>query len=499
LSSRIEHELYRSAELRPDHPALEYEDSSWTFATLLRRAQRAAQRVVVHGVEPGDRVVLCARKAPETIAALYGIWMAGGVAVPASAELRSAQLAHIARHSQAKLVIGDAPLLKALQTEAEPLPALLVPLEAFNGEALTRIRSEELPGGETRAAFLYTSGSTGLPKGIEISHENLIAGARIVSTYLSITEHERVLSVLPFHFDYGLNQLLTSVRQRATLVLQRSTHPGAILRALNERQITGLAGVPPLWVQLAGPGSPFEKTAFPTLRYITNSGGAFPLDLLDRFVSTLAQTEIFLMYGLSEAFRSTFLPPSELSQRPSSMGKPIPETEIFVVDEHDQLAAPGANGQLVHRGPTVALGYFNDESATARAFRPDPFDASAARKVVYSGDVVRRDEEGFLYFVGRHDQQLKRFGNRVSPEEVEIALQRSGLVELAVVGGEPDPVAGHAIVAHVIPASSGTTVEALDTYCRTTMPRYLWPSRFELHGRFPLTSSGKVDRKGVLT
>jgi acyl-CoA synthetase (AMP-forming)/AMP-acid ligase II len=464
---------------------------------LLGRAAGAAQRVAEHGIEPGDRVVLCAHKAPEAIAALYGIWMAGAVAVPASAELRSAQLAHIVRHSGAKLVIGEAPMLTALQIEAEPLPALLVPLEAFGAEAPPRIRPE-LCGGDTRAAFLYTSGSTGLPKGIEIAHDNLIAGARIVSTYLSITEHERVLSVLPFHFDYGLNQLLTTVRQGATLVLQRGTHPGSILRALNEQRITGVAGVPPLWVQLASPGSPFEKTAFPHLRYLTNSGGAFPLDLLDRYVSTLAQTDIFLMYGLSEAFRSTFLPPSELSRRPTSMGKAIPETEIFVVDEHDQLAAPQTPGQLVHRGPTVALGYFNDERATARAFRTDPLDPGATRKVVYSGDVVRRDEEGFLYFVGRHDQQLKRFGNRVSPEEVEIALQRSGLVELAVVGGEPDPVAGHAIIAHVIPASTNITIEALDTYCRATMPRYLWPSRFELHGRFPLTSSGKVDRKGVL-
>jgi acyl-CoA synthetase (AMP-forming)/AMP-acid ligase II len=496
LSSRIEHDLFRAADRRPEHIALEDGDKSWTFAMLLRRSAAAAQTVAQYGIEPGDRVVLCARKAPETIAALYGIWMAGAVAVPASAELRATQLAHIARHSGAKLVIGDAPLLAALRSE-EPLPALLVPLEAFGGEASARIRAE-LPGGRTRAAFLYTSGSTGLPKGIEIAHDNLIAGARIVSTYLSITEDERVLSVLPFHFDYGLNQLLTTVRKGATLVLQRSTHPGAILRALNEQRITGLAGVPPLWVQLAGPGSPFDTTAFPHLRYVTNSGGAFPLELLDRFASTLAQTEIFLMYGLSEAFRSTFLPPSELSQRPSSMGKAMPETEVFVVDEHDQLARPGAHGQLVHRGPTVALGYFNDERATARAFRTDPFDPGATQKVVYSGDVVRRDEEGFLYFVGRHDQQLKSFGNRVSPEEVELALQRSGLVELAVVGGEPDPVAGHAIIAHVIPASCGTTVEALDTYCRKTMPRYLWPARFELHGRFPLTSSGKVDRKGVL-
>jgi acyl-CoA synthetase (AMP-forming)/AMP-acid ligase II len=497
LTARIEHDLFRTAELRPEHNALEHTDTAWTYATLLRRAAGAARAVAEHGIEIGDRVVLCARKTPETIATLYGIWMAGAVAVPASVELRPAQIAHIVRHSDAKLLIGDAPLLGELQTGAEPLPALLVPLQAFEREGKPAADTR-LTGGDTRAAFLYTSGSTGLPKGIEISHDNLVSGARIVSTYLSISQDERILSVLPFHFDYGLNQLLTSVRQGATLVLQRGTHPGGILRSLNEHRITGLAGVPPLWVQLAGPGSPFDKTELPHLRYITNSGGAFPLDLLDRFVGTLRHSEIFLMYGLSEAFRSTFLPPSEVSRRPSSMGKAIPETEIFVVDEHNQLAAPGSNGQLVHRGPTVSLGYYNDERATARAFRPDPFDPNAPRRVVYSGDVVRRDEEGFLYFVGRNDQQLKRFGNRVSPEEVELALQKSGLIELAVVGGEPDPVAGHAIIAHVIPTSSNTTVESLDTYCRANMPRYLCPSRFELHQRFPLTSSGKVDRKQVL-
>lgn len=497
LTARIEHDLFRTADARAEHTALEHAETSWTYATLLRRAAGAARTIAEHGVQVGDRVVLCARKAPETIAALYGIWMAGAVAVPASAELRSAQLGHIVRHSEASLVIGDAPILAALQTDAEPVPAPLAPLEAFTNEAPPEA-SPHLTGGDTRAAFLYTSGSTGLPKGIEISHNNLISGARIVSTYLSLTQDERVLSVLPFHFDYGLNQLLTMVRQGGTLVLQRGTHAGGILRSLNEQRITGLAGVPPLWVQLAAPGSPFEKTEFPHLRYITNSGGAFPLDLLGRYVATLKHSEIFLMYGLSEAFRSTFLPPSEVSRRPSSMGKAIPETEIFVVDEHDKLAEPGTNGQLVHRGPTVSLAYYKDEKATARAFRPDPFDAHATRKVVYSGDVARRDEEGFLYFVGRNDQQLKSYGNRVSPEEVEIALQKSGLVELAVVGGEPDPVAGHAIIAHVIPASSATTVEALVAYCRATMPRYLCPARFELHERFPLTSSGKVDRKRVL-
>ena len=497
MGARIEHDLLQSLDGRPDHIALEHGDQAWTFSHLARRAFGAAQALRDQGLRPGQRVVIFARKSPEMIAALYGVWLAGGVAVPASPELRAAQIVHIAAHSEAELLIADRALLPTFDDLEQPVAARLLPLEALDGEA-PPARDESLLGGDERAAFLYTSGSTGLPKAIEISHDNLVAGARIVSTYLAIDRDERVLSVLPFHFDYGLNQLLTTVRQGATLVLQRGTHPGAILRAINEQRITGLAGVPPLWAQLAGPGSPLGATEFPTLRYITNSGGAFPLSLLERYVAALKGTDIFLMYGLSEAFRSTFLPPSEVSRRPTSMGKAIPECEVFVVDENDQLAADDAPGVLVHRGPTVALGYYKDPTATARVFRPDPFDPNATRKVAYSGDIVRRDAEGFLYFVGRRDQQLKSFGNRVSPEEVEIALQRSGLVQLAVVGGEPDPVAGHAIVAHVVPVSSHANVDALSAWCRDNLPRYLCPSRFEVHGRFPLTSSGKVDRKVVL-
>jgi len=493
---RIEHDLLLTAQRCPERIALEQGNETWSFAKLARRAAGAASVLAEQGVGAGQRVVLCTRKSADAVAALYGIWMAEAIAVPASAELRAPQIGHIARHSEASLVIGDPDVLLELENDTGPLPKRL-PLAALSREADPEA-AVAMTGGDTRAAFLYTSGSTGLPKGIEVSHGNLTAGARIVSSYLAIDEHDRVLSVLPFHFDYGLNQLLTTVRKGATLVLQRSTHPGAILRALNEQRITGLAGVPPLWAILAGDGSPLDHTAFASLRYLTNSGGTFPLELLERFRYALPSADIFLMYGLSEAFRSTFLAPDELAKRPGSIGKAMPETEVFVVDEHDQPTADDVPGVLVHRGPTVALGYFKDARATERAFRRDPFEPSHERKVVYSGDLVRRDRDGFLYFVGRSDQQLKCFGNRVSPEEVEIALQRSGLVELAVVGGEPDPIAGHAIIAHVVPASPATTVETLETYCRTSMARYLRPARFELHARFPLTSSGKVDRKGVL-
>lgn len=461
-----------------------------TFAELDERASRVAGHLRELGVRPGDRVLLFARKSLATVAALYGAWRAGAVVVPASPEARARQLDHLIAHSDATLAIVEPALVARLDRPLEPVRTVDV---AILGEGAPRLDREERTA---LAALLYTSGSTGLPKGIVITHENLLAGARIVSRYLEIEPNDRLLSVLPFHFDYGLNQLLTTVRQGATLVLQKSTHPGHVISALHEHAITGLGGVPPLWAQLFADGSPLLREPPASLRYLTNSGGAFPVELLRRARTALPRTYVFLMYGLSEAFRSTYLPPDQLDRRPTSMGRAIPETEILVLRDDGTRCDVDEPGELVHRGPTVAAGYWKDPETTARVFRPDPDDPT--RTVVHSGDQVRHDAEGFLFFVGRRDQRLKSYGHRVSPEEVERALQDSPLVALAVVGGEPDEVAGDAIVAHVVPSGPDVTVDAIAAFARETMPRYLQPKRVVLHERFPLTSSGKVDRKQVL-
>src|SRR5256885_3696457 len=259
-----------------------------------------------------------------------------------------------------------------------------------------------------------------------------------------------------------------------------------------------MAAVPILWIQLIQRLSPMRSLSLPHLRYITNSGGVFPVELVKQYRAHFPHTRIFLMYGLSEAFRSTYLPPEEIDRRPGSMGRAIPETEILIVDAEDRECAPGQPGELVHAGPTVALGYWNRPEATAAVYRPHPLRPGSGERVVYSGDLVRRDEEGFLYFVGRRDQQIKSHGFRVSPEEVEEALQRSGLVAEAVAQGVPDEVAGQAIVAHVVPrAPESFTPDALLAFCADTMPRYMVPRRIEVHAAFPRTSSGKLDRKAV--
>jgi acyl-CoA ligase (AMP-forming) (exosortase A-associated) len=490
---RIEDPLFASARRVPAGAALVDGERTLDYAALAGAAAGLAADLRARGLRAGDRVAVYLEKSLEAAVALFGVWTAGGVAVPVNESLKTAQVRHIVEDSGSKLFVSHPRKLGTLEEGAlGAVPTLEVDLERRSSEHAA------LPGGDAPAAILYTSGSTGRPKGILISHANLLAGARIVIEYLGIRPDERLLSVLPFSFDYGLNQLLTSVQQGATLYLQRSLFPPDVCRTLERQQITAMAAVPTLWIQLMQRHSPLRSLSLPHLRYITNSGGVFPVELVQQYRARFPQTRIFLMYGLSEAFRSTYLPPEEIDRRPSSMGRAIPETEILIVDGENRECAPGQPGELVHAGPTVALGYWNRPEATAAVYRSHPLRPGSGERVVYSGDLVRRDEQGFLYFVGRRDQQIKSHGFRISPEEVEEALQRSGLVAEAVAQGIPDEVAGQAIVAHVVPrAPESFTSDALLAFCADNMPRYMVPRRIEVHAAFPRTSSGKLDRKAV--
>jgi acyl-CoA ligase (AMP-forming) (exosortase A-associated) len=496
---RIEDALATAARTVPDRVALVAGERSWSYAALAAAARAVAADLKAAGIGGGDRVAIYLDKTPEAVAAFYGIWLAGGVAVPVNESLQLRQIDHILRHSGSRVLISDSRRLARLNGT---LPAPSPTIVEIDLTRVTPVACDSVPatGPREPAAILYTSGSTGLPKGILISHGNLTSGARIVATYLEIRADERILSVLPFSFDYGLNQLLTSVRQRATLVLQRSHFPADICRALVDHRITALAGVPPLWIQLMDGHSPLRTLPVqPTLRYITNSGGVFPVELIAQYRALWPETQIFLMYGLSEAFRSTYLPPDQIDRRPGSMGRAIPETEIYVLRDDGRPCAPGEAGELVHRGPTVALGYWQDPVATAAIFRRSPFaGADPDEQVVYSGDLVRTDDEGFLYFVGRRDQLIKSQGYRISPDEVEQVLYASGLVAEAAVCGEPDGQAGQAVVAHVVAHEPARfSIDDLIAYCRREMPRYMVPRAVHVHESLPRTSSGKLDRKRV--
>jgi amino acid adenylation domain-containing protein len=493
---RIENPLAATALASPERIAIFDSERTINYGDLHLAAAAFAETLTTSGVRPGDRVAIFLERSIEAVVALYGAWTAGAIAVPINEGLRSAQVSHILHDSSSLFLISNTRLLSTLdRATIAAVPVLSVDLARLPEAPLRAHETVE----RTPAVILYTSGSTGRPKGILISHGNLLAGARIVIRYLEITGDDRLLSVLPYSFDYGLNQLLTSVQQGAAICMQRSLLPADICRALERHRITGMAAVPTLWIQLMQRHSPFPQRAFPELRYITNSGGAFPVDLVQRYREHLPQTRIHLMYGLSEAFRSTHLPPEELDRRPGSMGKAIPETEILVIDEHGRECGPHAIGELVHAGPTVALGYWNRPTeVTSAVYRPHPLRPSADERVVYSGDLVKKDEDGFLTFVGRRDQQIKTHGIRVSPEEVEEIVHASGMVAEVIVRGIPDSVAGAAIVAHVVPRAPDTfSRDALLDYCRDAMPRYMVPKQIELYTAFQRTSSGKVDRAAV--
>ena len=349
---------------------------------------------------------------------------------------------------------------------------------------------------EDMAAILYTSGSTGRPKGVVLSHRNLIAGAESVSHYLGNIQDDVILAALPLSFDAGFSQLTTAFSVGAHVVLMNYLLPADVVRLCARHRVTGLTCVPPLWIQIADQDWPAEVAE--NLRYFANTGGRMPKAILDRLRSLFPGAAPFLMYGLTEAFRSTYLDPAEVERRPDSIGKAIPNAEILVVRADGSLCEPGEEGELVHRGALVAMGYWNDPERTAERFRPAPArEPGLCREemAVWSGDVVVRDEEGFLYFVGRKDEMIKTSGYRVSPSEIEEAAYDTGLVRDAVALGVDDAKLGQHVALVVSPASGeAIDVDMLRAHMRKVLPLYMLPQRVDVRPEIPRSPNGKFDR-----
>ncbi|KAF0132819.1 MAG: Long-chain fatty acid-CoA ligase [Xanthobacteraceae bacterium] len=477
-------------------------ERSCTYAGLAAAADACARRCLAEGLERGDRVALFLPKSLEECWSIFGVSRAGGVFVPVNAMLRPAQVRHIVEDCGARIVLtcrALEPLLGEAFEGLEGIRIVVVDVPDFaSGQTLSPLpRAAGI--GEDLAAILYTSGSTGRPKGVMLSHRNLLAGTRIVRTYLGITAEDRILSVLPFSFDYGLNQFLTAVEQGARIVLLTFQFGADIVKAIETHGITGLAGVPTIWAILTRATPLLAKTQLPTLRYITNSGGAVPSETVAKLRERLPTTRIFLMYGLTEAFRSTYLPPEEIDRRPTSIGKAIPECEMLVVTAGGHRAKPGEPGILVHRGPTVSLGYWNRPDATAEVLRPHPFrpPAEGGETVCYSGDLVTEDEDGFLYFVARNDAMIKSSGHRISPTEVEECLMATGVFQHVAVIGLLDPFAGQKV--HAVGVGIGDVdVAAVLQAAADRLPPYMVPRAIELVERLPVTPNGKVDYVGLV-
>jgi len=509
----IWHLLRESVRRTPDKEALVHGDQRLSYREVGRRTAGLATSLRAAGLKRGDRIGIYLEASVPQVISIFGVSQSEGVYVPINALLRPEQVMHIARDCGMKGLITSASRLGALTDILQQIPSLEFLVVVGDGEASSvgqkLYRYDDFCDAEPPAAWratsiendlaaiLYTSGSTGKPKGVMLSHANVVAGSRIVSTYLEISETERILAVLPFSFDAGMNQLMTAFEKGGTLVLINFVFAQEIVQVLVKERITGLAGVPTLWSLLAQPNSTLSKQPLTHLRYITNTGGAMPQAVLKVLRQTLQSTKVFLMYGLTEAFRSTYLPPEELDRRPTSMGKAIPDTEILVLNDQGQLCKAGEPGELVHRGPTVSLGYWNRPEETARALRPNPLlppEMGDCEKVCYSGDLVKMDDEGFLYFIGRRDTMIKSSGFRISPTEVEEVLFQTGKLRGAAVIGIPDEVLGQVIKAFVVPRDGEPlSTEALLATCAEKMPRYMVPKFVEVLSELPKTSSGKVD------
>jgi acyl-CoA ligase (AMP-forming) (exosortase A-associated) len=521
----VQHLLNDSVLERPDKEALVHGEVRLSYREIEEKTNRLANALLEMGLKRGQRVGIFLEKNPNEAMAIFAIAKAGGVFVPINHLLYPDQVRHIIKDCAVSALVTSPKKLAAIReivAQETSIQTVILeggdspPADAWDfGRKVSVASLEDIHAKKSAlrpvvasisrdlAAILYTSGSTGKPKGVMLSHANLVAGARIVASpsYLGIGERDRILSILPFSFDYGLNQLLTAFQQGATLVLLTFQFPDEIVQALIKERITGLAGVPPLWCVLTQTRSSFHRQKFPDLRYITNSGGAMPLEVLRALRKVLTDTSVFLMYGLTEAFRSTFLPPDQLDRRPSSMGKAMPDTEILVLDEQGAPCRPGEAGELVHRGPTVSMGYWGQPEATNKVLRPNPClpqEVTTQELVCYSGDLVKTDEEGFLYFVGRRDTMIKSSGFRISPTEVEEVLYASGKLAAAAVVGVPDAVLGESIKAFVVPkGGSDLDVEGLLTSCADKMPRYMIPREVQILEQLPKTSSGKVDYQSL--
>jgi acyl-CoA ligase (AMP-forming) (exosortase A-associated) len=509
----IHHMLRASASRYPGKEALVHGDRRFTYADVHARVKGLASGLRNAGLRRGDRVGIYLDAGIAQVVSIFGVSQAGGVFVPINGVLFPEQLAHIARDCGIVTLIASAAKLESLLpvlSNVDSLRCFIVvsdgkqteaPFPVHDFETMTKSRNEitwqDWGIEKDLAAILYTSGSTGKPKGVMLSHANVVAGATIVSTYLSIKETDRILAVLPFSFDAGLNQLMTAFQQGGTIVLVNFVFAKQIVDALVKEKITGLAGVPTVWSLLTQSNSTLQKNTPSTLRYITNTGGAMPQSVLKMLRAALPTTDIVLMYGLTEAFRSTYLPPEELDRRPTSMGKAIPDTEILVLNEQGLPCQPGEVGELVHRGPTVSLGYWGNPEATNRVLKPNPVlspELGDVERVCYSGDLVKMDEDGFLYYVGRRDAMIKSSGFRISPTEVEEVVFQSGKARHAAAIGVPDDLLGQAVKVFVVPPD-GEPVdeEAVLSFCADKMPRYMVPKFIEVLEELPETSSGKVD------
>lgn len=502
----VNHFLEHSAEKFPDKVALVHQGKRLTYAEIDAMANSLAIALIDRGIERGDRIAIFMDNSIEAVISIFAALKAGGAFMVINHTTKAKKLEYIMNNSSTKVIIAQDSKAEIVQgINCRDLKTII--MSGSHNNSLSCIPYEELIKSSRNeavisncidldlASIIYTSGSAGSPKGVMLSHRNMISAAHSVTTYLENTEDDIIIILLPLSFDYGLYQILMGFKIGGTIVLEKSfTYPHQVLDVMIKEKVTGFPGVPTIFAMLLQMRD-IGKYNFGSLRYVTNTAAALPISHIKRLRELFPKAKLYSMYGLTECKRVSYLPPDELERRPNSVGKGMPNEEIYIVNERDEKVGPGDVGELVIRGSNVMLGYWGMPEETANCLRPGKY---PGEKVLYTGDLFKMDEEGYLYFVARKDDIIKSRGEKVSPKEIENVLYSlKGVIEAAVIG-IPDKILGESIKAFIVlEKDSKLTEKDILKYCSQNLENFMVPKYVEITQFLPKTTTGKIAKKGL--
>ena len=507
MSTLVQDFLRDSALRRPDKVALVCSGRRLTYEWLELASNRLAHALLQLGLKQGDRVVIYLNNSAELLVGIFAAIKAGGVFVVVNRSSKPEKLLYVLNNSGASILMADertldSGLWERLSAQLGGLRTIVCGNKDARGRpAIERVSDfneiqrcfPSFPppcstGERDLACLVYTSGTTGLPKGVMCDHSNVVFVTRTIAQYLKNVAEDVILDVLPLASSYGLYQLITSVFTGCTLVLEPSfAFPVEVLHTMVRERVTGFAGVPTIYSILLG--MDLDHFDLSALRYLTNAAAGLPVEHVQRLRQLFPKTELFLMHGLTEVARTMYLPPDQVDARPDSSGIALPGTELWIEDEAGQRLGPGQIGELVVRGPHVMAGYWEDPEMTATRFR---LGSNPGQRVCYSGDLFRRDEEGFFYFVSRKDDIFKCRGEKVAPREIERVLYSIPGVQEAAVIGVPDPLLGCAVKAFIVAPAAALNAADVIAYCKERLDDVLVPQYVDFRSELPKTDSGKL-------
>jgi len=491
--SQLHEYLTLASQVYPHKTALVCDDIRLSYEEIHLMTNKMAHYLRHHGLKRGDRVVVCLGNSVETVIAFWGVLKAGGVIVIISDDLKLEKIDFILKDSGCQFFMAKS---SHIDYSSFKYVNKIIDIENDFAEIMNFEISDNIPSVNLDldlASIIYTSGSTGEPKGVMLTHRNMLAALQSINIYLGNHAGEVILSALPLSFDYGLYQMMMAFSVGGRLILEKNLLlPLRFIRKISDEQVTAVPGVPTLFALLS---ETFKKFKFntDTVRYVTNTGAAIYEQHIDAIQAMFPNANFFSMYGLTECKRCTYLPPKDLFRKRGSVGIPIPNTEIWIVNENDEKVPPNIIGQLVIRGATVMKGYWNRPEETAKKLKKDKL---SSEPVLYTGDYGFLDEEGYFYFKGRMDEEIKSRGVKVSPKEIEeIIYSYQGIKEVAVVGVY-DNFLGNKIIAYVVGLQEfALNSEDLYQFCKQKMEKEKIPHQIVILNHLPKTTNGKINKK----